>query len=44
MESFVADLIEWLRIPSISAQPAYASAVRQAAMYTGNLFARAGLE
>ena len=30
-DRFLTELLEWLRIPSISADPAYAGSVRQAA-------------
>ncbi len=43
-ERIVADLLEWLRIPSISAQPGHAEDVRRSADLTADLLARAGME
>jgi acetylornithine deacetylase/succinyl-diaminopimelate desuccinylase-like protein len=43
-ERIVATLFEWLRIPSISAQPAHAADVRRSAEFTAELMRAAGLE
>ena len=43
-DRILADLIGWLRVPSISAQPAYAADVRRSAEVTADLLAKAGLE
>jgi len=43
-DRIVADLLEWLRIPSISAQPDHAGDVRRSAEHTAHLLARAGME
>ena len=40
----VADLLQWLRIPSISADPANAADVRDSAAFCASLMAAAGLE
>lgn len=40
----VSTLLEWLRIPSISAQPAHAPDVRRSAEWTAGLLEGAGLE
>jgi len=44
VEEVLNDLKEWLRIPSVSANPEAAGEVRRAAEYTLQLFKRAGLE
>ncbi len=44
MEDVLADLIEWLRIPSVSALPEHTADTRRAAAFTAVLFTRAGLE
>ncbi|MFN2606804.1 MAG: dipeptidase [Acidimicrobiales bacterium] len=43
-ERIVADLLEWLRVPSVSAQPAHAGDVRRSAELTADLLRRAGME
>jgi acetylornithine deacetylase/succinyl-diaminopimelate desuccinylase-like protein len=43
-DRIVADLLEWLRVPSISALPDHAGDVRRSAELTADLLARAGLE
>ncbi|HEX2274741.1 MAG TPA: M20/M25/M40 family metallo-hydrolase, partial [Acidimicrobiales bacterium] len=43
-ERIVADLLDWLRVPSISAQPDHASDVRRSAELTAELLRRAGME
>jgi len=43
-DRIVATLLEWLRIPSISAQAAHAADVRRSAEWTADLLAGAGLE
>ena len=43
-ERIVATLFEWLRIPSISAQPAHAPDVRRSAVFTVELMRACGLE
>lgn len=43
-DRIVATLLEWLRIPSISAQPEHAVDVRRSAEFAANLLAGAGLE
>jgi len=43
-ERIEADLLDWLRIPSISAQPDHAGDVRRSAELTAGLLARAGME
>jgi len=43
-DRIVADLLEWLRIPSISAQPDHAGEVRRSAEHTADLLTRAGME
>ena len=43
-ERIVADLLDWLRVPSISAQPAHAGDVRRSAEVAAGLLARAGME
>jgi acetylornithine deacetylase/succinyl-diaminopimelate desuccinylase-like protein len=43
-DRIVGDLLEWLRIPSISAQPAHATDVRRSAEFTAQLMRDAGLE
>ncbi len=42
-DRIVATLLEWLRIPSISAQPDHAGDVRRSAEFTARLLADAGL-
>ena len=44
MEEVLNDLKEWLRIPSVSADPEAAAEVRRAAEFTAMLFRKAGLE
>jgi len=44
MEDVLNDLIEWLRIPSVSADPNAQGEVRRAAEFTATLFEKAGLE
>lgn len=44
MDDVLADLIEWLRIPSVSALPEHAADLHRAADFTAALFTRAGLE
>lgn len=44
MEEVLKDLMEWLRIPSVSALPEYGVSVREAAEFTAKLFDKAGLE
>lgn len=44
MEDVLVDLIQWLRIPSVSALPEHAADCRRAADFTAALFTRAGLE
>ena len=44
MEDVLVDLIEWLRIPSVSALPEHTADTRRAAEFTAVLFTRAGLE
>lgn len=44
MEEVLKDLMEWLRIPSVSALPEYGLSVREAAEFTAKLFRKAGLE
>lgn len=44
MEDVLSDLIEWLRIPSVSALPEHAADLRRAADFTAKLFTQAGLE
>ncbi|HEX3393573.1 MAG TPA: M20/M25/M40 family metallo-hydrolase, partial [Acidimicrobiales bacterium] len=39
-----ADLLEWVRIPSISAQPDHAGDVARSARFTAELLTRAGLD
>ncbi|MGI8778274.1 MAG: dipeptidase [Acidimicrobiales bacterium] len=39
-----ADLLDWLRIPSISAHPHHAGDVRRSAEFTAELLTRAGME
>lgn len=41
---FLSDLTEWLRIPSISADPAHQTDVARAADFTAHLFRQAGLD
>jgi acetylornithine deacetylase/succinyl-diaminopimelate desuccinylase-like protein len=43
-ERIVADLLEWLRIPSISSLPEHAADVRASAEWCADRLARAGLE
>jgi acetylornithine deacetylase/succinyl-diaminopimelate desuccinylase-like protein len=43
-ERIVADLLEWLRVPSISAQPGHAADVRRSAELTAELLRRAGMD
>ncbi|MGH9226617.1 MAG: dipeptidase [Acidimicrobiales bacterium] len=43
-DRIVATLLDWLRIPSISAQPAYAADVRRSAEWTAGLLRSAALE
>jgi len=43
-DRIVATLVDWLRIPSISAQPDHAGDVRRSAEFTAALLAGAGLE
>ena len=43
-DRIVATLCEWLRIPSISAQPEHAADVRRSAEFTAGMLAAAGLE
>jgi acetylornithine deacetylase/succinyl-diaminopimelate desuccinylase-like protein len=43
-ERIVGDLLEWLRVPSISAQAAHAGDVRRSAELTAELLGRAGME
>ncbi|HWV58318.1 MAG TPA: dipeptidase [Longimicrobiales bacterium] len=43
LERFRAELLDWLRIPSISARPEYASDVRRAAEWASRSLADAGL-
>ena len=43
-DRILADLFEWLRVPSISAQPAHAADVRHSAEVTAELLRKAGLE
>ena len=43
-DRILADLLEWLRVPSISAQPAHAADVRRSAELTAELLAKAGME
>ncbi len=43
-DRIVASLLEWLRIPSISADPGHAGDVRRSAEFTAALLAAAGLE
>ncbi|MCA1691060.1 MAG: dipeptidase, partial [Actinobacteria bacterium] len=43
-ERIVATLLDWLRIPSISAHPDHAGDVRRSAEWTADLFRAAGLE
>jgi acetylornithine deacetylase/succinyl-diaminopimelate desuccinylase-like protein len=43
-DRILEELLEWLRIPSISAQPAHAADVRRSAEWAAELFRRAGLE
>ena len=43
-DRIVADLLDWLRVPSISAQPDHAADVRRSAELTAELLRRAGLE
>ncbi|GAB4419692.1 MAG: dipeptidase [Bryobacter sp.] len=42
-EEFLADLVEWLRIPSVSADPSLGAEVARAAEFTAYLFQKAGL-
>jgi acetylornithine deacetylase/succinyl-diaminopimelate desuccinylase-like protein len=44
VEEVLNDLMEWLRIPSVSALPEFAGSVREAAEFTAKLFDKAGLE
>ena len=41
-EEFLADLIDWLRIPSMSGDPAYAGEVRRSAEWLADAFRRTG--
>jgi acetylornithine deacetylase/succinyl-diaminopimelate desuccinylase-like protein len=41
---FLTELFEWLRIPSISADPAYAGSVRQAAEWVAENLKKAGVD
>ncbi|MDQ6798857.1 MAG: dipeptidase [Actinomycetota bacterium] len=43
-DRIVGDLLEWVRIPSISAQPDQAGDVRRSAEHTATLLTRAGME
>ncbi|HYX43762.1 MAG TPA: dipeptidase [Acidimicrobiales bacterium] len=43
-DRIVGDLLEWLRVPSISALPDHAGDVRRSADHTADLLARAGME
>jgi acetylornithine deacetylase/succinyl-diaminopimelate desuccinylase-like protein len=43
-ERIVASLLDWLRIPSISAQPDHAGDVRRSAEFTAQPFRNTGLE
>jgi acetylornithine deacetylase/succinyl-diaminopimelate desuccinylase-like protein len=43
-ERIEADLLEWVRIPSISAQPDHAGDVARSARFTAELLTRAGLD
>ena len=43
-DRFLTELLEWLRIPSISADPAYAGSVRQAAEWMADNLKKAGLD
>jgi acetylornithine deacetylase/succinyl-diaminopimelate desuccinylase-like protein len=43
-DRITAELLEWLRIPSISAQPAHAGDVRRSAEWAAGLLREAGLE
>jgi acetylornithine deacetylase/succinyl-diaminopimelate desuccinylase-like protein len=43
-DRIVGDLLEWLRVPSISALPDHAGDVRRSAELTADLLTRAGLE
>ena len=43
-DRILAELLEWLRIPSISAQPAHADEVRRSAEWAAELLRGAGLE
>jgi len=43
-ERILAVLFDWLRIPSVSADPARSASVRQSAEFTANLLVGAGLE
>ena len=43
-DRIVADLLEWLRVPSISAQPHHAGDVQRSAEVTADLLRRAGME
>jgi acetylornithine deacetylase/succinyl-diaminopimelate desuccinylase-like protein len=42
--AFLDDLAQWLRIPSVSAQPVHAADVRRSAEFCGELLREAGLE
>jgi acetylornithine deacetylase/succinyl-diaminopimelate desuccinylase-like protein len=44
VEEVLNDLMEWLRIPSVSSDPRALDAVQAAATYTAGMFERAGLE
>ena len=43
-DRFLTELLDWLRIPSISADPAYAGSVRQAAEWMAENLKKAGYE
>jgi acetylornithine deacetylase/succinyl-diaminopimelate desuccinylase-like protein len=43
-DRIVGDLLEWLRVPSISALPEHAGDVRRSAEHAADLLARAGME
>ncbi|MGI9032368.1 MAG: dipeptidase [Acidimicrobiales bacterium] len=43
-DRIVSDLLRWLRVPSISAQPDHAGDVRRSAELTADLLARAGMD
>lgn len=44
MEEFLADLRDWLRIPSVSSDPNAAAEVRRGAEFCAGLLEKAGLD